>query len=307
LKHLSFPLVLITLTAALTSGCVASASQQNDNNTADGSHVTNPDGSSNNNQNNNNQWFPPLNSRVYVNTQDTLYFIDPGQSQQLVAIGDFTGPCTSGSGLYDIAVDEDKNIIGIAAEGLYEVDKDTAQCTMAVQFDASAPHFFSLSYVKGVDPQDPDADKLVAASVEEGEWVLIDYPGGNPSNLFIHLGYHDPQSFIYRSSGDIVSIQVGAEEYITYATLKCENYTDPGCETDWLAEINPENGYATLIGQTGYQRIFGLGFWGDTLYGFTADGEYILMDTDTGAGTLVQNFAFTFWGAGNTTRPHVVR
>lgn len=44
-----------------------------------------------------------------------------------------------------------------------------------------------------------------------------------------------------------------------------------------------------------------------TLYGFTADAEYILTDTDTGVGTLVQDFTFAFWGAGGTTRPHVVR
>jgi len=256
----------------------------------------------------NHNWTPPTNSRVYVNTRDTLYYVDPGVSQDMVSIGDFSGPCTSGSGFYDIAVDDQKQMLGIAAEGLYQVNTDTAECTEVFSFPVDSPHFFSLSYVKGVDPTNPFQDTLVAASVEEGEWVEINWPADLIQDIFIHLGWYDSPQYRYRSSGDIVSIQVGADEYVTYATLKCENYTDQGCESDYLAEIDPETGDARLIGLTGYQKIFGLGFWGDRVYGFTGDGQYILIDPATGAGTLVGEFpGQSFWGAGNTTIPYVVQ
>ncbi len=285
------------------------------NNKQDGGHDfpdgwVGPDGSSNNNnENQNNQnWTPPTNSRVYVNTQDTLYYIDPGVSEDLVTIGDFSGQCTSGSGFYDIAVDDQDQLLGIAAEGLYSVDKDTAECTGVFQFPAESPHFFSLSYVKGVDPAEPAADTLIAASVEEGEWVEINWPAENLSDIFIHLGWYDYPDLAWLSSGDIVSIQTDWDTYVTYATLKCPNYTDSGCESDWLAEVDPETGDARMIGETGYQKIFGLGYWGDKLYGFTGDGQYIHIDKDTGEGTLVQEFSGrVFWGAGNTTIPHIVQ
>lgn len=256
---------------------------------------------------NNNVWQPPTNSRVYVNTRTTLYYVDPGVSEDLVTVGDFVGPCIAGSGFYDIAVDDQQRLLGIAEEGLYQVDTDTAECETAFQFPASSPHFFSLSYVKGVDPEDMAGDRLIAASAEDGEWVQINWPAQGVSDLFIHLGYYDYPDYLWRSSGDIVSIQTDWNAFVTYATLKCQNYTEPGCESDWLAEIEPDTGNARLIGATGYQKIFGLGFWGDKLYGFTGDGEYIHINVLTGAGTLVAEYpGRVFWGAGNTTIPYIV-
>lgn len=294
-------------------GCMAEADTKNNDNTADGGHIW-PDGMTNNNNQNTNEntntngnWQPPLNSRVYINTRDTLYYIDPGESQDMVEVGDFQGACTQGSGFYDIAVDADKNMLGIAAEGLYSVNSETAACSLVFEFPEGSPHFFSLSYVKGVDPENPDVDALIAASVEEGEWVLIDYPGEHIQNIFVHLGYYDPSNKEWLSSGDIVSVQTGFDQYVTYATLKCPNYEDPGCESDWLARINPVTGSAELIGQTGFQQIFGLGFWGDQVYGFTNAGEYIVIDVETGQGTLVEELPDrSYWGAGNTTKAHTV-
>lgn len=298
---------MIGLLVFVASGCAPT----DDGNDSDGGHQWHPEAGLNNNvnQNNNNgNWTPPLNSRIYVNTRDTLYYVDPGESNDLVVVGDFSGDCTTGSGFYDLAVDDEKTIIGIAAEALYEVDKDTAECEVALTFPAESPHFFSLSFVKGVDPADLDGDRLIAASVEEGEWVRIDYPGGTPPDLFESLGHYEPTGYAWRSSGDIVSVQTGPTSYRTFATIKCENYEPGDCESDWLAEINPRTGLATLIGKTGYQQIFGLGFWGDTVYGFTNDGAYILIDVDTGAGSLVDEVAGrSYWGAGNTTRPYIVR
>jgi len=305
LIRLSMALILLPLAACGPAG--DTNSNNSDGHVFDHDAVVN-NNNGNTNSNGNTEWQPPTNSRIYVNTVDELFYIDPGVSDELVLIGAFSGPCTSDSGFYDIAVSEGGAILGISAEGLYQVDADTAACTPVFQFLTGSPHFFSLSYVKGVDPAEPSVDKLIAASAEEGEWVLINYPGDIISEIFVHLGHYDFPDLGWLSSGDIISIQVDWTEYLTYATLKCPNYTDLGCESDWLAEIDPENGDARLIGPTGYQQIFGLGYWGDRVYGFTNDGDYITIDVNTGAGSLVQNFPTrSFWGAGNTTIPHIVK
>lgn len=253
-------------------------------------------------------WEPPLNSLVYANTETDLYYIDPSTSGTLELVGSFSGPCTTGSGFYDIAISGDGDMVGISAEGLYTVDTDTAACLLLCDFPAGSPHFFSLSYVKGVDPEEPDQEKLVAASVEEGEWVLVDPTGLTIPEIFIHLGYHDPPDYDFVSSGDVVSVQVDADEHKTYATLKCAaGYSQPGCEFDWLAKIDPETGAATMIGSTGFIKIFGLGFWGDQVYGFSGENEYITIDVNTGQGTEVESYLdIDFWGAGTTTKPYVI-
>ena len=110
-------------------------------------------------------WIPPASSVVYVNTETELFYVDPGVSNDLVSVGEFSGPCTSGSGFYDIAVDEDGAMLGIAAEGLYAVDVETAECELVTDFPDGSPHFFSLSYVKGVEQLDPGADHLFAGAL----------------------------------------------------------------------------------------------------------------------------------------------
>ena len=280
------------------------------NGTANNSVNSGTNNGGNNTNDGTDEWHPPENSLVYVSSATTLYVIDPEQSLELQEIGPFEGPCTNDAGFYDLALDERSNLIGISEHGIYTINKETAQCDMYFQFPADAPHFFSLSYVKGVLEEDPDRDCLIGASAEDGEWVMIDFSGEGLSDVFVHLGYYDPPEYKYVSSGDIVSVQTGPSSYKTYATLKCSrdyDSSDPNCESDWLAEIDPRTGNARMIGQTGFRDIYGLGFWGDKVYGFTKEGEFILIDVHTGDATLVwQDDSISFWGAGTTTKPHVI-
>ncbi len=269
-----------------------------------------------NNANNTNNWVPPANSRVYVHTEFSLYYIDPGESDEMVLVGEFNGTCRTveaagqDSMFYDIALDEDRNMVGITRKALYRINRETAECTLLRQFptDPVPPNFFAMSYVKGVDPADPGRDVLMGATAEEGEWVEIDAYTEDLNAIFVSHGYYDPPNYDYVSSGDIVSVQTGPTEYHTYATLKCAaGYNGTGCTSDVLAEIDPDTGDARIIGETGYQRIFALGFWGDKVYGFTKQGEYILIDVDTAESTLISADASRdYWGAGNTTRPYIV-
>ena len=102
-----------------------------------------------------------------------------------------------------------------------------------------------------------------------------------------------------QSSGDLVSVA-------SHGTLLTVKGTGP-MANDQLVRVDPATGAATVIGPTGFRAIWGLGFWGSKVFGFTQTGQFILIDPRTGAGTLVKNFpAFPFWGAGVTTAVSVI-
>ena len=63
---------------------------------------------------------------------------------------------------------------------------------------------------------------------------------------------------------------------------------------------------ATPLGTgTGFNDIFGLGYWEGTIYGFVVDdhdtGKIITIDPNTGAGTEVLAGAIRWYGAGVAT------
>ena len=101
------------------------------------------------------------------------------------------------------------------------------------------------------------------------------------------------------ASGDIVSVK----GFGTVATLVKANEQNP---TDWLARVDPYTGKATPIGDTGIDRIWGLGYWEGKLYGFTSDAEFVLIDRNTGKATLVSTDNISWWGAGVTTEAPVI-
>ena len=74
-----------------------------------------------------------------------------------------------------------------------------------------------------------------------------------------------------------------------------------------LAEITFDaTGRSTVreLGSTRFRQLFGLGSWGDSLYGFSNAGELVRLDPDTGRGTIVSitTGIDSYWGAGVTTK-----
>ena len=108
------------------------------------------------------------------------------------------------------------------------------------------------------------------------------------------------------SSGDLVSVE-GA----TYATIRRADD-----RVDTLAQITFDAGGASSIrvigpirgGGMDFRQIFGLGYWGRSVYGFSNSGQLIEIDRTTGAGRLATTMTGTdrFWGAGVTTRAPVL-
>jgi hypothetical protein len=76
---------------------------------------------------------------------------------------------------------------------------------------------------------------------------------------------------------------------------------------DRLVKLAAQTFAASAVGtDIGYADIWGLGFWKDKLFGFTQDGQFVLIDPTTGEGTLVASNGPRWWGAGVTTSAPVV-
>ena len=56
-------------------------------------------------------------------------------------------------------------------------------------------------------------------------------------------------------------------------------------------------------GTTEFEALFGMGYWGRKLYGFTSRAQLLEIDRDTAAAVVVEEStgATRFWGAGVTT------
>jgi hypothetical protein len=78
------------------------------------------------------------------------------------------------------------------------------------------------------------------------------------------------------SAGDLVFLNG-----ILYATVN-----RPGFASTWLARINPANGRATLIGNTGigFPGVFGLELRSGVMYGATNNGIFLSINPGTGRG-----------------------
>jgi hypothetical protein len=71
------------------------------------------------------------------------------------------------------------------------------------------------------------------------------------SDVFLTLTVHNHFRPGLTSSGDMAYESSGE----LFATV-----IKTGSTTDWLASINPTNGIATLIGETGFSQVWGISF-----------------------------------------------
>ena len=71
--------------------------------------------------------------------------------------------------------------------------------------------------------------------------------------------------------------------------------------SDKLVLLNPANGTGSVVGDTGFDRIFGLAFaWGN-LFGFTDQGEVLLIDPYTAeTQRLTQHEGYVFYGSASS-------
>lgn len=241
---------------------------------------------------------PPLEDvLIYAHSRDTLYSFN-AFTNSVVTIGTFT--LASGDAppnMVDLAVNREGSIFTSSSHTLFSVNATTARLTPIADFDVTGASFYALTFVTQGEIH-PDHETLVGAT-NEGVYYEIDPTTAHTTMLGTY-----PDGWL--SSGDLVSI----EGLGTYATIKHSGDTH-----DTLAHITFGASGSTIRvigpiteGSTEYTMIFGLGYWGRALYGFSDAGQLIEINRDTGAGRLVSDTtgASQFWGAGVTTRAPVV-
>ena len=230
----------------------------------------------------NNQEEPPTGYElgtpvVYAHSAQELYKIDP-ESLELSLLGNFNWPAAEDE-MTDLAVDKDGLIIGVSRNVIYSVDDETMDCTALATIEE---HLIGLSFAP--HPFGEGADVLLGLT-KEGTIYDISAQSG-VTRLIGALGDN------WQGSGDLVSVKDAG----TFATVQRNDL-----ETDWLVEIDTLTGLATPIGDTGFDKLWGLGYWRGKVFGFNDLGEFVLIDVDTGEGTLQLNNGLRWWGAGVST------
>jgi hypothetical protein len=231
-------------------------------------------------------------SRVFAHSGNKLYLINT-TTLAPVEIGTMAGLGTQS--LTDLAIDKADKMIGITLDKLYTLDATTGAATLVRDLSQSAQGFTSLSFVPSDLNDSNSADILVSAN-STGEVFSIDPTTGNATMLG---SYGMVAAGRVGSSGDLI----GVRGLGIYATVNVG--TNPMAQ-DYLARIDPATWTATPIGTgTGFNDIFGLGFWAGTIYGFvstgTTTGKIITIDPNTGVGTEVLAGAIRWYGAGVAT------
>ncbi len=216
---------------------------------------------------------------VYGHSPTVLYKLDP-KTNQVPTVGTFS--CATN--VIDLAIDENSKAFITSFNGFYSLNLANASCTMI----ASGSYPNSLSFVpKGT--LDPNAEALVGYF--GSMYVRINTANGMIMNVGSLTGG-------YSSSGDIVSVKNGG----TFLTVK-----GTSC-SDCLLQVDPKTG--NLIqnyGSLGYTDVFGIAYWGGSVYGFTNAGQLFRVSAQNNMITTmlipIPNApqGLQFWGAGSST------
>jgi hypothetical protein len=218
---------------------------------------------------------------VFAHSDQELYRVDPDTLDiQLVGRFDWSDGQDE---MTDIAIDRDGRMIGISYDRVYGVNSDTASTSYLADLDRN---FNGLSFLP--HPSQPEMEILIGAA-QDGSVYEIDPATGASTP---RGNYGDGMG----SSGDIVSVT----GFGTAATV-----TTGWGGSDQLVRVDSDSS-ADPIGDTGVEDLWGLGFWGDKVYGFAEDGSFVLLDVDTGDAQLIERAGVAWWGAGVTTQADVI-
>jgi hypothetical protein len=238
-------------------------------------------------------------SKVYAHGNGNLYRVDSDTFEpELVA------PITGllGGSLTDLAIDKNDVALGITLTDLYTVDLATGVATLLREDSGNNNNFTSLSFVP-LDLDNPDSAEILVAADGAGDVFEID-PATGDTTLLGNYGGGGPTTI--SSSGDIVAISgLGIFATVTVG----DDFSAP----DHLAKINPDTWFADTIGVgTGYDKIFGLGYWAGKFFGFVDNGAgagtgtIIEISDDTGEATVRHTGSVRWYGAGVTTDAPVI-
>lgn len=182
---------------------------------------------------------------------------------------------TPGIQFFDIALSETQDIYGIENTRLYNIDLNQTRVT---QLSELGPQLFLLyGDAKGVNALGFDSNNELFGTGRVGRFyniptsrdILTDNDFFNDITLVSNLA---PE---FASAGDIV-FNPKTNEFLAASFLP-ENST--------LFSISLD-GTASKIGRIGFGNVNGLLFDNETLFGYTQDGQQIVIDVKTGVGTF---------------------
>lgn len=218
---------------------------------------------------------------VYAHTSAALYKVDP-DTLQVTKVGDFNWGSVGSDQMTDLAIDKAGRMIGISYSRVYRVDPDTANTTLLSS--SLSGSFNGLSFVPAAMLGETGDDVLVGTRNSDGKVFRIDPMTGAATEVG-NMGAG------FSSSGDMVAVE-------GFGTVQ----TVPGSNGDVLARLAPQSFAATPIGNgTGFSQLWGIAFFKNKVYGFSAGGAFVLIDPNTGTGTMVSNNGIAWWGAAVTT------
>lgn len=237
---------------------------------------------------------PPADtSRVYAHSGQTLYLMN-SLTLATTTVGSMTGLGTQS--LTDIAIDKNDRMLGVTLDKLYEVDPGTGAATLIGDL-TGVSNATSLSFVPS-DLSDPNSPDILVTVDSFGAVFEINPANGQATEIG---NYGIVPAGQVRSSGDLFGVRgVGI-----YATVDIGDGQSP--TPDFLARIDPTTWTATPIGTgTGFDKIFGVGYWGGKIYGFVDmgannGGKMIEIDINTGDAIELSQSSVRWFGAGVAT------
>lgn len=213
-----------------------------------------------------------FNNSVEAYSLNTLYLLD--SNRYMYTVDHTSGvPTLVGQndlGVIDIAFAPDNTLYGVNWDQLMTIDPNTGLGTIV-----GTVGYNSTLICLAVGP----TGEIFTSDITNGDIIKIDPLTGNGTIIGTIGGG-------LALSGDLAFDASG----ILYATLKGAGVND------YLATINTSTGAASLIGDTGFERVFGLSFRNGILYGATNGGDFLSINTSTGIGSLIGSTGLTSYG-----------
>ncbi len=215
---------------------------------------------------------------IYAHSNTTLYTIDP-MAKTIATVGPFNAPNvgTSPDVIQDLAVAPDNTIYVISKTTLYTASPTDGHVTAVGSVSACGSDNVALTTTKD--------GKLFSADYK-GAFCEIDITA-NPLTVK-QIGTVGGNMAI---AGDIVGIGDGSI-YGTAYNLSDSSSSGTSIN-NVLVKIDPGTGaMQTMIGATGFPKLFGVAYDNGVVFGFTHDGsgDVITIDPMTGKGTLFNTF-----------------
>ena len=207
-------------------------------------------------------------------------------TKALVTIGNFNAPASDV--ITDLAVAPNNTIYVISATALYTASASDGHVTKLGSLSACGSRGVALTTTANGDLWMGDF---------KGKLCKIDISGATPV-----VGAAVTMSGGMALAGDFVGIGDGTIFGTAY------NLSDASTQNNnSLVKIDVTTGTVTMIGPTGFPKLFGTSFQNNVVFGFTHDGtgHVVTIDRTTGVGTLYATFmdpathmGISFAGAG---------